>query len=450
MPNFEYCLQDPVTDNLRCLKNTIETIENYNFQSFPHITAFKKCSMLCLKKLGLFDKNTSLTENTMAIIELDSCFITHILHTDSESSPVNWNLLKIFNITIGFIIIYAVFNIVKNNSLLIITLRSKIRHYLNKCYIFFVEPKETNAPKIDMVTILGMINSLTEAIEKTNKSQEDIFTGITYLQQKLDYISKEIRLLKAIYLKFTAVHKMTKKNNGSLAYKSKRNNIEFLTVNKEKQNEKRSIENNKNKATANSSVVSQDSIVVEQKGKITRQKTPSSNINAQKRPLLDISPNSLNIQTQNTVRPPSTGNPPIEKRSGYVETLSHGNDLLRLGFETKPKEVPLFKAGNPSIRIHGRKTGMIFDLTSKEGRRIWKDYIGSNKSTRTNQEQQQQQQANSNIQNENLTSASEPLSNFPTDIRTEDKDGNPYRRVYVPGRGWYSRMRYLEVVSSNA
>ncbi|SCU78162.1 LAMI_0A03664g1_1 [Lachancea mirantina] len=81
---------------------------------------------------------------------------------------------------------------------------------------------------------------------------------------------------------------------------------------------------------------------------------------------------------------------------------------------------------------------LIFDLTTKDGRRNWKAYVGRNRIQ--------------NLQKDCLWYGSnclleEPFNGSKLEADTPrplfDKEGKPFRRVYVPGQGWTSRQKFL-------
>ncbi|SCU84512.1 LAFA_0D10352g1_1 [Lachancea sp. 'fantastica'] len=102
-----------------------------------------------------------------------------------------------------------------------------------------------------------------------------------------------------------------------------------------------------------------------------------------------------------------------------------------------------------SINLMPKNRALVFDLTTKEGRKEWKTYISRDKFKQIPQEERTC--AHHNLTANGVTSLTDPhlSTSLELDASLEnvplyDKHGKPLRRVCVPGIGWISRRKYLE------
>lgn len=118
------------------------------------------------------------------------------------------------------------------------------------------------------------------------------------------------------------------------------------------------------------------------------------------------------------------------------------------------------------VTVQGKHKGLIFDLTTKKGREQWRNHILRNKAKKKEDGcidsgmdsvdiskatvvslSTEQDTKEKTIVGSSATS-SEEAKNFPN-IVLSDKNGKPFRRIFVPSYGWLSRNKCLELMRKN-
>ncbi|SCU93853.1 LADA_0G05182g1_1 [Lachancea dasiensis] len=100
------------------------------------------------------------------------------------------------------------------------------------------------------------------------------------------------------------------------------------------------------------------------------------------------------------------------------------------------------------VNLQSKGTDLVFDLTTKEGRKEWKAYINRGKKRQQSSNESTVSSCNGIIykglsgctKTERAIELNPVLQNVPL----YDRHGKPLRRVYIPGTGWISRRKYLE------
>lgn len=116
-------------------------------------------------------------------------------------------------------------------------------------------------------------------------------------------------------------------------------------------------------------------------------------------------------------------------RKDLVDKISFLEDTINI---SEVKQIPEEKS--PLI-LETKKKGLLFDLTTDEGMTEWKSYVHNN--------------SNSNIETKipKLTPPTiSPLSSDLGKVNLFDKNGKPFRRVFVPGSGWMTRKKCIEIM----
>ncbi|SCV05897.1 LANO_0H17590g1_1 [Lachancea nothofagi CBS 11611] len=102
-----------------------------------------------------------------------------------------------------------------------------------------------------------------------------------------------------------------------------------------------------------------------------------------------------------------------------------------------------------SVNLTSKGNGLVFDLTTKEGRKEWKAYINRDKGQMLPPKEsvlENKAIVNSALMDWTKAEKVRPIELDPAlqNVPLYDKHGKPLRRVCVPGIGWISRRKYLE------
>ncbi|AET40643.1 uncharacterized protein Ecym_6261 [Eremothecium cymbalariae DBVPG len=138
------------------------------------------------------------------------------------------------------------------------------------------------------------------------------------------------------------------------------------------------------------------------------------------------------VESENTV-PEDNTTAAIAKHT----VQSHGN-LPSL--QSLPKNSLVATQSKNRVIINCKEKGLVFDMTTKEGVQKWRDYVNRGKSHPSPIEEKAMVPTQVCLT---------PIPNPPVDfsrISLYDHNGKAFRRIFVPGLGWITRDRCIQLM----
>ncbi|CEP60468.1 uncharacterized protein LALA0_S01e11562g [Lachancea lanzarotensis] len=139
----------------------------------------------------------------------------------------------------------------------------------------------------------------------------------------------------------------------------------------------------------------------------------------------------------------------IPKASNETHVQGEGLDAISKNEEITGVVETYVGLKDLPINLMSKNKALVFDLTTKEGRKEWKTYISRDKYRQLSCREQIYAHYNSPAEFSTRVTEAQVAPSFEMDPSLEnvplyDKHGKPLRRVCVPGIGWISRRKYLE------
>ncbi|SCU92875.1 LAME_0F01860g1_1 [Lachancea meyersii CBS 8951] len=136
-----------------------------------------------------------------------------------------------------------------------------------------------------------------------------------------------------------------------------------------------------------------------------------------------------------------------------VTDLSGGlgdGSLIRSGGENTTGIDLSIKLRDLSVNLMPKDRALVFDLTTKEGRRDWKTYVNRDKSRPSSCREKGFADGGLPVKKASLTCTADQNAHLLEEdselenVALYNKHGKPLRRIFVPKIGWISRRKYLE------